>query len=104
MGNEYIKLFKIQIVEGPQQGECFFVKSNSSLLIGRHPKATIKLVQDRGVSNKHALITFEKGKCFIEDLNSTNGTYLNSKLIRKASLKEKSLVTIGKTTLLINLG
>ena len=98
MGSKNIKLFQIKIVKGPHQGESFVIKTDTSLLIGRHPKANVKLVNDHGVSGKHALITFEKGRCYIEDLNSTNGTYLNLKRIKKAPLKETSLVTIGKTT------
>jgi pSer/pThr/pTyr-binding forkhead associated (FHA) protein len=35
----------------------------------------------------------------VEDLNSTNGTYLNEKMVSKAELKHQDVITVGKHTL-----
>ncbi|MCA9548301.1 MAG: FHA domain-containing protein, partial [Myxococcales bacterium] len=44
--------------------------------IGRHPACTITVAQ-ASVSRKHARIFFEAGGYYVEDLNSSNGTYVN---------------------------
>lgn len=45
-------------------------------LVGRE-SADISLFYDKSVSRKHALIFWEGDKCYIQDLGSTNGTFLN---------------------------
>jgi len=45
-------------------------------LVGRE-SADVLLFYDKSVSRKHALIIWENDKCFIQDLGSTNGTFLN---------------------------
>jgi pSer/pThr/pTyr-binding forkhead associated (FHA) protein len=44
--------------------------------IGNHPKADLYIEKDT-VSSRHAVIDYQDGQYFIEDFNSTNGTYLN---------------------------
>ena len=48
------------------------------------------------VSGHHALILNILKDSFLEDLNSTNGTYVNSKLIKKHALQEGDVITIGR--------
>ncbi|MDW8066817.1 MAG: FHA domain-containing protein [Aquificaceae bacterium] len=40
------------------------------------------------VSRRHAKVYFKDGQWFVEDLNSTNGTYVNGKRIQKAKLED----------------
>lgn len=47
------------------------------VLIGRDQNADF-VVSDNTISSKHALFTFKQNHWWIEDLNSTNGTFLNS--------------------------
>jgi len=51
------------------------------VLIGRSSKADYR-INDFSVSRKHALITKESGRVFIEDLGSKNGTYVNGRRIK----------------------
>jgi len=51
------------------------------------------------VSRKHAKITTGEGKIIIQDLGSTNGTFVNGEKIRKARLKEGDRVLIGTSIL-----
>jgi pSer/pThr/pTyr-binding forkhead associated (FHA) protein len=54
--------------------------SISDISFGRDPGNTICL-DDETVSNRHAMLTFRNGHWWIEDLFSTNGTYLNDEKI-----------------------
>ena len=48
------------------------------------------------VSGHHSLIINILNDSFLEDLNSTNGTYVNGKLIKKHALQHGDVVTVGK--------
>ena len=51
-------------------------------ILGRHGEGSQYFSKFPYVSRRHARIFFKKGKWFIEDLNSTNGTYLNHRAIK----------------------
>lgn len=74
---------------------------SDEITIGRNKNNDIQ-IDNLGVSKKHARIVRSNGIYMIEDLQSTNGTFLNSERITKAALTGKDLVTIGKHTLLIS--
>ena len=69
------------------------------ITIGRHSDNDIH-IDSLSVSSQHARIVKYYGKYIIEDLNSTNGTYLNKKQISKEKLADSDLITIGKHTLI----
>ncbi len=69
------------------------------ITIGRNVKNDIQ-IDNLSVSKQHARIVKRQGKYFIEDMKSTNGTYLNEKKIAKKKLANKDVITIGKHTLL----
>lgn len=52
----------------------------SSYIVGRSPSADIRIMEDNSVSNQHLRISFIDGRWLVEDLNSTNGTYLEQRL------------------------
>lgn len=70
------------------------------ITIGRKKSNTID-IDNLQVSNKHARIVKHAGNYFIEDLKSTNGTFLNNEKINKEPLRDKDIITIGKHTLVI---
>ncbi|MDE2197172.1 MAG: FHA domain-containing protein [Gammaproteobacteria bacterium] len=53
-------------------------------------------IDNMSVSGHHALILNILKDSFLEDLNSTNGTYVNGKLIKKHALQEGDVITIGR--------
>jgi len=88
----------VAIVEGANAGENISL-DGAPLLIGRGSDAAIRLDDDY-VSTRHARIAASGDQWFIEDLGSTNGTYLGSqRLTQPATLQLGSQVRIGKTTL-----
>src|SRR5437660_2180656 len=66
--------------------------------IGRLPDNDIR-IDNMAVSGHHALIINILKDSFLEDLNSTNGTYVNGKLVKKHALQEADVITIGRHAL-----
>ncbi len=62
--------------------------------IGRLPDNDIR-IDNPAVSGHHSLIINILNDSFLEDLNSTNGTYVNGKLIKKHALQHGDLITAG---------
>ena len=58
------------------------------------------LLNDKKVSRTHAAIYFEKGNYVIEDLNSTNGVFVDGHLVKKIVLKPGNQITLGDCALL----
>src|SRR5688572_25668974 len=63
--------------------------------IGRLPDNDIR-IDNPAVSGHHSLIINILNDSFLEDLNSTNGTYVNGKLIKKHALQHGDVVTVGQ--------
>ncbi len=63
--------------------------------LGRRPYNDI-VIDNLAVSGEHAVLQMVGGDVFIEDLNSTNGTYINGKAIKKQLLTHNDTVEIGK--------
>src|SRR5262245_61635216 len=62
--------------------------------IGRLPDNDIR-IDNPAVSGHHSLIINILNDSFLEDLNSTNGTYVNGKLVKKHALQHGDVITIG---------
>lgn len=67
--------------------------------VGRKPGCDV-LIDNLAVSGEHANIFTVGDDSFIQDLNSTNGTFINSKRITKHHLRDGDTVTIGKHSLI----
>jgi pSer/pThr/pTyr-binding forkhead associated (FHA) protein len=62
--------------------------------VGRLPDNDIR-IDNTAVSGHHSLIINILNDSFLEDLNSTNGTYVNGKLIKKHALQHGDVITVG---------
>lgn len=80
-------------LNGVVQGE--YELEQERLTIGRKPDNDIQ-IDNLAVSGKHALVISILDDSFLEDLGSTNGTYVNGKLIKKHALKDGDVIAIGK--------
>jgi pSer/pThr/pTyr-binding forkhead associated (FHA) protein len=63
--------------------------------LGRRPYNDI-VIDNLAVSGEHAVLQMVGADVFIEDLNSTNGTYINGKAVKKQLLAHNDTVEIGK--------
>ncbi|NIN35201.1 MAG: FHA domain-containing protein [Gammaproteobacteria bacterium] len=80
-------------MNGEVQGE--YELSQERMSIGRKAENDIQ-IDNLAVSGKHALIITILDDSFLEDLGSTNGTYVNGKLVKKHALKDGDVIAIGK--------
>lgn len=71
------------------------------ITIGRNPNNDIH-IDNPAVSGSHAKIINEGGRISIEDVNSTNGTFINGKRISKSALNNNDVITVGKHTLVFS--
>ena len=68
--------------------------SKERYTIGRLPDNDIR-IDNPAVSGHHALVINILNDSFLEDLNSTNGTYVNGKIIKKHALQHGDVLTVG---------
>lgn len=88
----------VSVVEGANAGDRAEL-DDAPLLIGRGPDAAIRLDDDY-VSTRHARIASSNDQWFVEDLGSTNGTYVGSaRITQPTTLTLGTQVRIGKTIL-----
>ena len=78
------KLLAVDILGGPSMGQQFILKEGESV-VGRSKDADI-LVNDEGISRYHFKIHVKDKLATLEDLNSTNGTFVNGIRIKQLQL------------------
>ncbi len=87
---------KLQIVSGPNSGQSVPL-TDKPILLGRGTDAAIRLNDDY-VSTRHARFATNGEQWFVEDLGSTNGTYLGSQRITSpVPIALGTQVRLGKT-------
>ena len=78
------------------------LNKTSKATIGRHPQCTL-FVNQPSVSRRHARVWFETDSWYVEDLKSSNGTFVNNQRVDKEALNEGDEVRCGdfKVTFLV---
>src|SRR3954468_6524811 len=80
-------------IDGVVIKEVQLTKDRTTL--GRRPYNDI-VIDNLAVSGEHAVLQLSGNEVFLEDLNSTNGTYVNGKAVKKQLLQNNDTVEIGK--------
>ena len=80
-------------IEGTIVKELALTKERT--VLGRRPHNDV-VMENLAVSGEHALLTLENEVVAIEDLNSTNGTFVNGFPVKRQVLADKDLIQIGK--------
>jgi pSer/pThr/pTyr-binding forkhead associated (FHA) protein len=88
-------------LEGVVIKEVQLTKDKTTL--GRRPYNDV-VIDNLAVSGEHAVLQIVGNDTFIEDLNSTNGTYINGKAVKKQLLAHNDTVEIGKYKIKYQLG
>ena len=93
-----MKDYSLQIVSGPKTGMSFLIAAKS-IIIGRNVKDGIS-ISDVKSSKHHVKITKINHEILIEDLKSTNGTFINgNKILKPTALSLGDCILIGATEL-----
>jgi pSer/pThr/pTyr-binding forkhead associated (FHA) protein len=89
---------RVVVIDGPDKDRSVPLEG-APVTFGRGPECTMPLA-DEYVSTAHARLLFHDGQWYVEDLGSTNGTYLgNERLTRSMPVGARSRVRLGKTVL-----
>ncbi|MCP4277584.1 MAG: FHA domain-containing protein, partial [Gammaproteobacteria bacterium] len=72
-----------------------YIVDNEDTIIGRNLECDIT-IEDDAVSRQHLRIICILGDCFLEDMNSSNGTLVNNRLTNKCPLEHGDTISIGK--------
>jgi hypothetical protein len=75
----------------------------SITVIGRSTDADV-VVDDAGVSRRHAEVHLIDGRARVIDLGSTNGTYVDGERVHAGNLTEGSTITVGRTRIVYHSG
>ncbi|MDI6807613.1 MAG: FHA domain-containing protein [Candidatus Eisenbacteria bacterium] len=85
-------------------GQTTWQIANRVSYVGRDASNDI-VFPEEAVSKKHAKITFADGKFYLEDLESSNGTFVNGeRLAGRAALKDGDVIRLGSVILRFELG
>jgi pSer/pThr/pTyr-binding forkhead associated (FHA) protein len=92
---------RFEVVAGRAVGMSILL--DDELLIGRHADGAGRLADDDEISRSHARISLDRsGFCAIEDLGSTNGTFVNGlRISGPQTLSVGDTVELGGTTLVV---
>lgn len=86
--------YALRFISGKYQGGEFPLRMDREIIIGRSSDLDMVLVEDM-VSRRHAKITTTNGEISIQDLGSTNGTFVNGEKISRARLAEGDRILVG---------
>jgi pSer/pThr/pTyr-binding forkhead associated (FHA) protein len=87
-------MWTLKFISGKYQGGEFPLRPNREIIIGRSSDLDMVLVEDM-VSRKHAKISTDDHSVSIQDLGSTNGTFVNGEKVRAIRLKGGDRILVG---------
>ena len=86
--------FALRFISGKYQGGEFPLRMNREIIVGRSSDLDMVLVEDM-VSRRHAKINSTDTEVWIQDLGSTNGTFVNGEKVTRSRLQEGDRILVG---------
>ena len=91
----------LRVLAGPYRGRVFSFTQSDTFLIGRSNDAHLCLTDDKFFSRHHCLLEITPPHCFLRDLGSTNGTFVNGQRVSEVFLQNGAQIQGGETVLLV---
>jgi len=92
--------YEVHVLHGTGDGQVQRLEEDQAIVIGRDRSCQL-CIDDPQISRHHARVLRRADSITIEDLNSSNGTFLNGVRIKTGTLKTNDLVTLGRFTRLV---
>jgi eukaryotic-like serine/threonine-protein kinase len=89
----------LRVIAGPQTGRVFTFEQHETFMIGRSEDSHFCLPQDRYFSRHHCILEIAPPQCFMRDLGSTNGTFVNGIRVETCYLKSGDRIQGGETVI-----
>ncbi|HHV65252.1 MAG TPA: DUF3662 domain-containing protein [Peptococcaceae bacterium] len=90
----------LEIIKGPDQGKIFYLDQDE-FIIGRNADCDLR-VQDLEISRHHLRLFTENHRWFVQDLGSTNGTYVNKLRVDRYMINPGDKIKAGQTLFCFN--
>ncbi|NLP44312.1 MAG: DUF3662 domain-containing protein [Peptococcaceae bacterium] len=90
----------LEIIKGDLEGKIFYI-DNEEALIGRTEECDVE-VNDLEVSRRHFRLFVENNRWFVQDLGSTNGTYVNKLRVDRYIVNPGDKIKVGQTLFRFN--
>jgi serine/threonine-protein kinase len=91
----------LRVVAGPYKGRVFSFTQSDTFLIGRNGDAHLYLPEDKYFSRHHCMLEIMPPHCFLRDLGSTNGTFVNGQKLAEAFLQNGDEIRGGESVLIV---
>ncbi len=100
---EKVARVTFRVIAGPHAGLEFKFEEHDTLFAGRLQKAQLRLENDPHFSRHHFRLEVNPPTCFLMDLNSRNGTFVNGERIRDRFLRDGDIVSGGRTKMVVSI-
>lgn len=88
-------MYKVIVVGGKLRGKEFTLAEEDNI-VGRDGSCNI-IIEVDGVSKKHMCLTVTGDACYVQDMGSSNGTFVNGKIVKRATIKTGDKIALPNT-------
>ena len=92
-----------RVISGPHEGLEFVFDEHNTLFAGRVQKAQLRLEKDPHFSRHHFRLEVNPPTCFLMDLNSRNGTFVNGERVKDRFLSDGDIISGGLTEMVVSI-
>jgi serine/threonine-protein kinase len=91
----------MQVIAGPLTGRKFTFEQHDTFLVGRSVRAHLQLEGDPHFSRFHFRLEVNPPRCYLLDLGSRNGTFVNGRQVHECDLQDGDIISGGTTEMKI---
>ena len=93
----------LEILDGPAAGKVFTFRGQDTFWLGRSENSSLCLDDDLVVSRNHLQIEIDPPRCYVRDLKSANGTFVNGERVAERLLEDGDTISGGKTCIRVRI-